>query len=109
MLFKAFVVGIAASASAQYCGETLVGIDASSVTNSDLSVEYTNAALVTETATAVPGGSGAFPSGSVRLKNIGTGTNHGDQKFDLLITIPTTPTSYSAEVSVAYVPPTGSS
>eukprot|EP00966_Prymnesium_polylepis_P289657 6690804-Prymnesium_polylepis.1 len=51
---------------------------------------------------------GALPCGSIRFRNVGTGAGNGGQKVDLLVTVPQPPTTYGAEVAIAYTAPTAS-
>ncbi|KAL1496261.1 hypothetical protein AB1Y20_016224 [Prymnesium parvum] len=70
-------------------------------------MEWTNSAGQLYTGTSVPAGEprsrgGAFPEGSVRLKNVGY---HDGEHVDLLLTVSTQPTKYSELVSVKYLAP----
>jgi hypothetical protein len=109
----ALIAGLAPSARAQVCGDTPVQIDADLTTNPTRSIEITDSAG-TATTVALDANNNIIlqdgsplPSGSIRIKNIGTGVNNGGQAFDLLITIPSPTTTYN-DVSVGYVASTGS-
>ena len=49
---------------------------------------------------------GAFPNGTIRFRSAVTGVGNENQKLDLLVTVPRSPTFYSSNVNVAYTAPT---
>ena len=118
---------LAGSAHAQAgCGEAVVEIDFAAATNPTATLDWTNANGVTTTnaplttagsSTFIPFQStdqdqGALPGGSVRFKDVGTGVNNNGQRFDLLVTISSTITTYTSnpnQVDVAYVSPSSTS